>query len=138
MLARISLILLLLISSSTQSVHAESLKSELERSAPKQTKCFKGLELYLWQLDGKPVWTILPGTNRLKFDKEIHNPKEAIKSFSELEKLLRKLAPGEYVIFTDDTRKVPNPAPAVPSKESVALKKLCDKLGLNYSGPTSE
>jgi len=116
-------------------VHAESLKSTLEHSAPKQAKCFKGLELYFWHSDGKPVYTILPGTNRLKSDQEIHNPKEKIKSFPELEKLLGKLAPGEYVIFKDEPHKGLQSA---PSAESVAVKALCIKLGLNYVANTTE
>lgn len=138
MLARISLILLLVMTLSNQTVNAQDLKSELERSAPKQTKCFKGVELYQWHLDGKPVWTLLYGTNRLKTDEEIHNPKAAIKSFSELEKLLGKLAPGEYVFFTTGTRTAGKPNPPAKSEESVAVKNLCAKLGLNYSGDASE
>ncbi len=134
MLARISLILLLFMTLSNQSVNAQGLKSELEHSAPKQTRCFKGVELYHWQLDGKPVWTIMHGTNRLKTEQEIHNPKEAIKSFAELEKLLGKLAPGEYVFYTSGTRTSEKPAPAVKREESTAVKKLCAKLGLNYGG----
>jgi hypothetical protein len=134
MLARISLILLLLMTLSNQSVNAQSLKSELERSAPKQAKSFKGVELYFWHLDGKPVWTICHGTNRIKTEQEIHNPKEAIKSFSELEKLLGKLAPGEYVFFTSGAREVGKPLTSAKSEESVAVKNLCVKLGLNYAG----
>jgi hypothetical protein len=138
MLAKIALILLLLMSLSNQSVNAQDLKSELERSAPKQTKCFKGVELYYWHLDGKPVWTLLYGTNRLKTEEEIHNPKEAIKSLSQLEKLLGKLAPGEYVFFTTGTRTGGKPTPPAKSEESVAVKNLCAKLGLNYSGDEAE
>lgn len=136
MLARISLILLLLTTLGTPPVNAQSLKFELEHSAPKQTKCFKGVELYYWHLDGKPAWTLLHGTNRLKTDEEIHNPKEAIKSFAQLEKLLGKLAPGEYVFFTTGTRSGAKPTPK--SEESLAVKNLCVKLGLNYSGDATE
>ncbi len=138
MLAKIALILLLLMSLSNQSVNAQDLKSELERSAPKQTKCFKGVELYSWRLDGKPVYTLLYGTNRLKTDVEIHNPKAAIKSLSELEKLLAKLAPGEYIFFTTGNRSSGKPSLPAKSEESVAVKKLCEKFGLNYSGDAAE
>lgn len=138
MLARISLILLFLITLSNQPVNAQSLKSELELSAPKQTKCFKGVELYFWHLDGKPVYTLLHGTNRLKTDEEIHNPKEAIKSFSQLGKLLEKLAPGEYVFFSTGTRTEGKSTPPDKSAESVAVKNLCVKLGLNYAGDAAE
>ncbi len=131
---RYSLILLLLIAMSFQPVNAQGLKTELEISAPKQTKCFKGVELYLWHLDGKPVWTLMHGTNRLKTEQEIRNPKEAIKSFAELEKLLGKLAPGEYVFFTSTNRTSAKPATSPESKESQEVKSLCAKLGLNYSG----
>ena len=96
---------------------------------------FKGVELYLWELDGKTVWTILPGTNRLKLDAEIRNAKDAIKSKDELEKLLSKLAPGEYV-FYKDTGKSGNKAKH--ASDAQAVKKLCDKLQLNYAGDSSD
>ncbi len=137
MLARISFFLclfLFLIAVDSQPVYSQGLKSELERSAPKRTKCFKGVELYCWKLDGKPVYTIFHGTNRLKTEQEIHNTKEAIRSISELEKLLGKLAPGEYVFFTSGTQTSGKPAPSAKSEESVAVKNLCVKLGLNCGG----
>ena len=116
-------------------MQAQSLKSELESSPPSKMRCMKGVELYLWHWQGKPVYTILHGTNRLKFTQEIHNPKEAIKSLSELEKLLGKLAPREYVIFKDETRAEGNPT---PSSESAAVKKLCERLDLNFSGDIAD
>ncbi len=141
MLARISLFLflfLLFMAVDSQPVHSQGLKSELEHSAPKQTKSFKGVELYCWKLDGKPVYTIFHGTNRLKTEQEIHNPKEAIRSIAELEKLLGKLAPGEYVCFTTGTQTSGKPASPVKSEESVAVKNLCVKFGLNYAGDPTE
>ncbi len=129
---------LFLMAVDSQPVHSQGLKFELERSAPKQTKCFKGVELYCWKLDGKPVYTIFHGTNRLKTEQEIHNSKEAIRSISELEKLLEKLAPGEYVCFTSGTQSSGKPAPPAKSEESVAVKNLCVKFGLNYAGDPTE
>lgn len=114
---------------------AESFKSTLEKSSTLEKPLFKGIELYLWELDGKTVWTILPGTNRLKMDAEIRNAKDAIKSKDELEKLLSKLAPGEYV-FYKDTTKPSNKAKHASDAETV--KKLCEKLQLNYAGDSSE
>jgi len=89
---------------------------------------FKGVELYLWHLDGKPVWTILPGTNRLKFDNEIRNATDAIKSKEELEKLLAKLAPGEYVFFKNTLK-----SEDAKSESARGLtKELCTKFKLNF------
>ncbi|MBA3855291.1 MAG: hypothetical protein C0507_00130 [Cyanobacteria bacterium PR.3.49] len=116
-------------------VLAESFKATLEKSSTMEKPMFKGVELYLWELDGKTLWTILPGTNRIKMDAEIRNAKDAIKSKEELEKLLSKLAPGEYIFYKDTTK---SSGKAKHTNETNAVKKLCEKLQLNYSGESGD
>jgi hypothetical protein len=61
-------------------------------------KQFKGTEVYPWKLNGELVFTVLPGTNRLKSCEEVRNPKAAM-NIAALEKKLAKLDEGEYVFF---------------------------------------
>jgi hypothetical protein len=126
----------LTIVSSSAPALAESFKSTLEKSSTMEKPMFKGIELYLWELNGKTVWTILPGTNRLKMDAEIRNAKDAIKSKGELEKLLAKLAPGEYVFYKDMTKSSTKASRHAIDAE--AVKKICEKFQLNYAGDSGE
>ena len=66
------------------------------------TKNCKGVELYSWRDVASDAWcfTMLPGTNRVKLQSEITNPRRTIKSVGELKLRLGHLAVGEYVMWT--------------------------------------
>ena len=127
----LTMALLLSIPCNAQAVYTEGLKSFLERSPKMKKTLFKGVELYSWTLAGKPVWTMLIGTNRNKTEEEVHDPEEAIKSLPELERLLAKLAPGEYVSVVEGR----GPAETAPLEDAEAIKNMCKRFKLNYSGP---
>ncbi len=63
-------------------------------------KQFKGVELYSWQdREGTWLFSLLPGTNRLKTESEIKETKNHISSIKELENLFSQLAEGEHVYW---------------------------------------
>lgn len=106
------------------------LKSTLQNAAPRSVKLFKGLELYMWRVNGEPRWSMLMGTNRNKSEIEIHEKEETIDSYKELEKLLEKVAPAECIILINREKTAP------PEKEIASIKALCQRLDLNFIGGT--
>jgi hypothetical protein len=109
----------------------------LAHAAAGQTrhKAFKGWELYSWLDRAEWRFSLLVGTNRLKFCEEIRNPKGAM-TLDEAERALRELAPVEHVSWRDSNfgPKDSDCGLAYPPPEIVArLRELCRRLELNLS-----
>lgn len=97
-------------------------------------RAFKGWELYSWQ-DGKEWrYSLLPGTNRLKFESEIKNPKIS-RNLEEIEGEINQLACGEWLIWEGRGRDQISTAHfslAYPPRQTVLkLRALCARLGLH-------
>jgi len=61
---------------------------------------FKGFELYSWRdTNGQWLFTLLPGTNRLKTEPEIKGSGNRISTLRELERRFSQLAAGENVFW---------------------------------------
>jgi hypothetical protein len=132
----VSLVLLAtLILSMPADASGAGLKATLTQAKPQSMKTFKGLEIYMWYVDGQPRWSLLIGTNRNKTDAEIRDPSETITSITELTTLLEKVAPGEYVSLTNED---PNKSKSVPAEEIAMIGNVCKKLGLHFNGDTPE
>jgi hypothetical protein len=89
-------------------------------------KSMKGWELYVWQEDGKTLYSLLTGTNRNKTDDEIK--KAAVKGVEEIKLKLDGLKVGEYVTISG--RKQGDHPPKGVTEE---LIEHCKKGGLNVS-----
>jgi hypothetical protein len=62
---------------------------------------FKGVELYSWKgPQGQWLFALLSGTNRLKDEAEVKDPKNQIVGVDELKKALARLAVEEQVSWT--------------------------------------
>jgi hypothetical protein len=98
-------------------------------------KAFKGWELYSWMDGTEWRFSLLVGTNRLKFCEEIKNPKGAM-TLDKAERALRELALVEHVSWRDSNfgPKDSDCGLAYPPPEIVArLRELCRRLELNLS-----
>lgn len=96
-------------------------------------KQFKGTEVYPWKLKGELVFTVLPGTNRLKTCDEIRNEKSALK-IDALEKRLSLLDAQEYVFIMDGKRVTGCAIAALPAAMKKRLSKFAEskKLQLTF------
>lgn len=72
----------------------------LSATAEAQTgqRAMKGFELYSWMEGAEWRFSLLFGTNRLKFCPEVRHPKAA-KTFEQLEQALRELQSAEHVYW---------------------------------------
>lgn len=59
----------------------------------------KGMEMYSWSDDGRWVFVLLPGTNRLKTEKEIKEHPHRIETVAGLTTAFLQLARGEQVVW---------------------------------------
>lgn len=95
-------------------------------------KQFKGTEVYPWKLNGQLVFTVLPGTNRLKTCEEVRNAKVAV-AIDQLEKRLSKLDAGEYVFFVTGNRLEGCALAELPAKVKKRLTKFAASKKLEIS-----
>lgn len=70
----------------------------------------KGWELYSWKVQNNMVYSILPGTNRMKTTEEIIQNTIRVSSQDSLYLLLDRFAPEEYLFWTGNY----SPAETVP------------------------
>ena len=69
-----------------------------DRPAKRQ---LKGMELYGWRDPSSQwVYALLPGTNRIKTEAEIKQPRNQIAGVKELEQRFLQLAPGEQIFWS--------------------------------------
>ena len=61
---------------------------------------FKGVELYSWRAGDEWRFSLLIGTNRVKFEREIKSPAATLANLADLKKKLAQLAPGEQVSWS--------------------------------------
>jgi hypothetical protein len=107
-----------------------------EPAAPQAEKkrSFKGWELYSWQEGTEWRYSLLPGTNRLKFESEIKNPKTS-RNLKEIEAEINQLASSEWLTWEGrgrDQKATANCALAYPPRQTVLkLRALCARIGLH-------
>lgn len=89
----------------------------------RQTTSFKGWELYIWEHEGKTLFSLMVGTNLIK--PQAHIAESAIEGFEAIKNELVKLKKGESVFIYG--RRFGAKAPAVPAE---AIIKYCKKIGL--------
>lgn len=87
---------------------------------------FKGWELYVWQEDDVTFYSLMVGTNRIKFEDEI--AKSAVKGFEAIKPQLDQLKKGESVFVHG--RRLGEKPPAASAK---AVIKYCEKIRLQVS-----
>lgn len=108
-----------------------SLMETLEKASPASIKnLFKGTEVYSWKDNGKLVFTILPGTNRIKFADEIKNPKMSVKNVEQLGLYLSKFAPGAEIFIVDNLKNAPCELARLPESMTVRLNQFAHAHGL--------
>jgi hypothetical protein len=59
----------------------------------------KGMELYSWSEDGKWIFVLLDGTNRLKSEQEVKQSPKRSETTTALESRFMELAKGETVVW---------------------------------------
>jgi hypothetical protein len=107
-----------------------------EPTSPQAEKkrAFKGWELYSWQEGTEWRYSLLPGTNRLKFESEIKNPKTS-RNLKEIEAEINQLACGEWLTWEGrkrDQKPTASCALAYPPRQTVLkLRALCARIGLH-------
>jgi len=91
-------------------------------------RSMKGFELYSWQAEGDWVFALVVGTNRLKTYEEIASPEVRLKGLDALKRELDRLAPGEWVFWSED--RVPNTA--LPPVDVIReVRAYCEQRGLH-------
>lgn len=105
-------------------------------SQAEKKRAFKGWELYSWQEGTEWRYSLLPGTNRLKFESEIKNPKIS-RNLKEIEAEINQLACGEWLTWEGrgrDQKPTANCSFAYPPRQTVLkLRALCARIGLHES-----
>ena len=91
-------------------------------------RSMKGFELYSWQAEGKWVFALVVGTNRLKTVEEISSPEMRLEGLDALMRELAQLAPGEWVFWSED--RVPNTT--LPPVDVIReMRAYCEQRGLH-------
>jgi hypothetical protein len=91
-------------------------------------RSMKGFELYSWQAEEGWAFALVAGTNRLKTVEEISSPEVRLEGLDALKRELDRLAPGEWVFWSED--RVENTAlPAVDVIREV--RAYCEQRGLH-------
>ena len=97
------------------------------RVTPTPETSMKGWELYSWEEQGSWHFALLPGTNRLKTDREILKSKEAVGGVKALEGRLGRLAKGQE-IFWGKCDAAPFSCP--PQDTIAQIEQICAEKGL--------
>jgi hypothetical protein len=135
--------LLILLSLSCSGPSDPSGQGDLEPSR-NATPMFKGVELYSWKdsKSGEWLFSLLPGTNRMKTYREVTDPLLTVKGTEALKKNLSKLAVGEQVLWfntIDKMQPVGVPRLSFPPKQM--MNELCDycrPLGVQLNFPARQ
>jgi len=138
------LILLILLLGLSCSGPADSSPDGDTEPARNTKPMFKGVELYSWKdaKSGEWLFSLLPGTNRMKTYKEVTDPLLAIKGTEALKKNLSKLAVGEQVLWfntIDKMQPVGVPRLSFPPEQMMnELFDYCRPLGVQLSFPARQ
>jgi hypothetical protein len=95
-------------------------------AAGEKRKEMKGWELYVWEEEKEWVFSLLPGTNRLKTQEEIR--RDPVKGTEAIKAKLDELAAGQYVSVRGKSHD--QPAPKEPADELVKYGK---QIGLKMT-----
>jgi len=97
----------------------------IEARSPKMRMktSMKGWELYIWQEGNATLYSLLPGTNRLKADDEI--AQAAVKGFDAIKPKLAELKAGEMVFVHGERLAAPP-----PKDQADQVREYCRKAGL--------
>jgi hypothetical protein len=95
-------------------------------------KSFKGIELYSWHdSKGNFIFSLMPGTNRIKTATEIRKTENEISGVKALKQRLSQLAKGEQVFWIHDV-----PGFAYPDEKTLkAIKASAKKSGVELYVP---
>ena len=97
-------------------------------------RSFKGSELYAWQDGGDWKFSLLAGTNRIKFCDEVKNPKDVL-DLAQAEAALSRLAKFEWVSLwasADMQRRCGVARP--PAEVTARLQRTCERHALHCEG----